>query len=216
MPTVYASEMRRSSGNTGPRGRKGKVERVIEKYDLPSLGDQLVDRWTAEEERRASLRELETDFNVRILREAMEDANISPLEGEVENMYRLLTSDDVSSGAAMEAERRLERKGIDLDELRSDFVSHQAIHTYLTKHRGVERVDSSKDHLIPRAKDTIQQLSTRTQAVAENICGDLAEDVNLGDFTVFVNVEVYCKDCGKTYPMTELLERGGCDCGSNG
>jgi hypothetical protein len=65
------------------------------------------------------------------------------LEGEVEHTYHLLTDDEVSSGDRRRAERRLERQGIDIDTLRSDFVSYQAIRMYLK--RGAEQVGRRRE-----------------------------------------------------------------------
>jgi hypothetical protein len=57
----------------------------------------LVSNWTADEHRR-SLRELVEQFNLSVLWSALEDAGSRPLEGEVQNLYGLLTDEEVSSG----------------------------------------------------------------------------------------------------------------------
>jgi len=204
----------------GPRNdsrrRLGKVERVVQKYDLPRLGNELAERWTGEGSRQASLRELADEFNVRVLQAAMEEAGLSPLEGEARNMYDLLTRDDVSSGERTRAERQLERNELDVEELKSNFASHQAIHTYLTEHRGVERKSQSTDDPLERAKETVQRLTSRTQAVTENTCENLTDDgLTLGDFDVLVDVRIHCEDCGRTANVTDLIERGGCDCAAD-
>lgn len=191
----------------------GKVERVIEKYDLPRLGDELAGRWTAEGDRQASLRELANDFNVRVLHAAMGEAGLSPLEGEAQNMYDLLTADDTKSGERTRAERRLARSGLDVEDLQSDFASHQAVHTYFTEHRGVERENKSPEDSVERAKKTVQRLMSRTQAVTENTCDNITDEgLMLGDFDVLVNVQIHCQDCGRTTNVVDLIERGGCDC----
>ena len=41
----------------------------------------------------------------------MEDAGMAPLDGEVENTYRLLTDSNVNTGAHTQARRRLEHAG---------------------------------------------------------------------------------------------------------
>jgi hypothetical protein len=74
----------------------------------------------------------------------MSEAGLNPLDGEAANTYRLLTSDDVTSGERTKVERHLNRAGIDVEQLRSDLVSHQAVHTYLTKHRGVSLSSESQ------------------------------------------------------------------------
>ena len=71
-----------------------------------------------------SLRELADLFSQRVVRVAMEHAGIQVFEGEAENVYQLLSDDEVSVGCCVQAERRLEREGLDVDSLTSDFVSH--------------------------------------------------------------------------------------------
>ena len=61
----------------------------------------------------------------------LEDAAVQTFDGEIENMYRLLTDDDVSSAESTRIKRRLERDGVDVETLLSDFVTYEAIGTYL-------------------------------------------------------------------------------------
>ena len=55
-------------------------------------------------------------------------------------------------------------------------------------------------------------------AVAENNLGHLrdAGELRLGEFTVLLEVQVLCEDCGASYSITDLLDRGGCDCADGG
>ncbi|MFB6169485.1 MAG: rod-determining factor RdfA [Haloferacaceae archaeon] len=193
---------------------RGKVERVIRQYDLPDLGDTLVERWQADDDRSASLRELETEFNVAVLEARMETAGLSPLESECRNLYRLLTDDDVSSGVRTRAVRRLQRADIDVDELRSDFVSHQAIHTYLTKHRNVTDGGDTSRVSPDDVADTVRRLVGRTRAVTRGSIERLraADRIAVGEFDVTVDVRVYCADCGSTSGLATFLSEGGCQC----
>ena len=108
-----------------------KVERVVRKYDLGDLGRELERRWTGEGRERQSLRDLSHYFNRQVLESAMDEAGVMTLQGELENIYELLTGDDVTEGARTQARNRLEREEIDADDLQDDFVSHYAMHTYL-------------------------------------------------------------------------------------
>ena len=185
-----------------------KVVRIVEKYDLDGLGDELVERWLGERGEERSLRDLADDFNRRVLRRAMEDAGMNLLDGDVENTYRLLTADDVSSGVRKEAERSLEREGIDVEELKRDFVSHQAIHTYLTKHRGVSKEKPSDRSQLEKGVGTVQQLKGRTQAVTQNIVDSLRETgrLDIGECEVIVDVQVIEAESGRTFDVVDLLE----------
>jgi len=121
----------------------------------------------------------------------------------------------VSTGVWTQAETTLDRNGIDPRQLQQDFVSHQAIHTYLTKHRSVEhsakRTESDRTE---RADDTIQRLGSRLVAVAEKRLGSLRDTgaITLGTFSVLVDVRVVCEDCGTHADVRTLLASGGCDC----
>ncbi|SFL66354.1 hypothetical protein SAMN04487950_4538 [Halogranum rubrum] len=184
-----------------------KVSRVIEAYSLDGLGDELIERWVDDGE---SLRSLADEFNRRVLASAMEQADLNPINGEVENTYRLLTGDDVSSGIRTEARRSLERDDVQVETVLGDFVSHQAIHTYLTKHRGVSKETEPEDdrEKLEKNQRTIQQLKGRTRAVATNIIENLRDTgrLDIDDFDVMVDVRVIETASGETYDVNELFE----------
>lgn len=193
-----------------------KVRRVIDQYELSGLGDELAARWVGDGHERESLRSLADRFNRQLLAANMDAAGLSPLDGEVDNTYRLLTDEEVSAGMETQARRRLEREGIDLDQLGSDFVSHQAVHTYLTKDREIEPPDDtpSTAERLERDRETIQRLESRLEAVTDNTVSrlDAAETLSIGEFSVLVDVQVFCDDCGQQYEISNLLAEGGCQC----
>ena len=191
-----------------------KAGRLIDEYDRSGLGDQLIDAWTGEGDDHQSLRELADHFNRELLRAAMAEAGMTTLEGEVANTYRLLTAEDVSTGVRTQAETTLERNGIDPQRLRTDFVSHQAIHTYLTKQRGVEHPSEPVGDRAGKTERTIRRLGSRLVAVAEKRLRSLrdAGTITLGTFSVLVDVRVVCEDCGTHTDVPTLLGDGGCDC----
>lgn len=193
------------------RGRRSKVARLLQEYDMEELGAELERRWTADEDRQ-SLRELAEFFNRQILERALEDADIRPLDGEVANIYRLLTSD--SSGAdRTRIRRRLERDGLDVEAIEKDFVTYQAIRTYLKKHRGAEYTPDETDP-VEREIKNIQQLRGRVDSVTEGKLDQLRASghLELGTFRTLVDVRVVCEDCNTQFSAIELLERGHCNC----
>lgn len=196
--------------------RRSKVGRLIGTYDLDGMTEKLEARWTGDGETRSSLRELADYFNRQLLRETMIEAGMDPLQGEVENVYRLLT-DDVSAGVQTQTRKSLEREGVDVEQIERDFVSHQAIHTYLTKYRGVQKEEDGTDEdQVEKAGQTVQRLKNRLSAVTKNTLETLqrTDRISLGDFTVSVDVRVFCQDCGEQYDVRDLLAAGhcGCDC----
>lgn len=195
---------------------RSKVGRVIDEYGLDGFGEDLERRWLGLDGERESLRDLADAFNREVLAASLEAAGEQPIEGEVENHYRLLTAEDVRSSARTQAETRLARNGISVESLERDFVSHQAIHTYLTEVRGatLPEDDTSPEATISNRLDAILRLRNRLVAVTERSLESLAEagHLSLGDFDVLVGITVYCSDCGASMDLTDLVDRGGCGC----
>lgn len=193
-----------------------KVARVIEEWDLDGVGQRLEDYWLGTGDEQYSLRDLADWFNQRLLAAAHEQADESYVEGEIENTYELLTDDEVRSGARAEIETRLEQRGIDVAALRDDFVSHQSVYTYLTEYREVSRPseERSDESQVEKTIESIQRLVSRTQAVVRNNVESLrnTDRITIGNFSVFVDVQVFCQDCGTQYSADELLTNGGCEC----
>ncbi|MFB6202501.1 MAG: rod-determining factor RdfA [Halorhabdus sp.] len=191
-----------------------KVARLIREYGLDELGDELESRWTAEGERRLSLRDLADLFNKRLLEAALLEAGMSTLEQNVDAIYRDLTAEDVSSGVRTDTRNRLERNGVDVDALESDFVTYQAIRSYLKEWRGAEYEQLTDTEKIQKDSDVIQRLQTRTESIAETRIENLRETgrIDVENFEVYTSVQVLCQHCGRQYEVTEFLEQGGCDC----
>jgi len=189
-----------------------KVGRLIEKYGLGNAGAELELRWTRQED-RWSLRDLADWFNRQVLEQAMADAGIQTVDGEVQNNYRLLTDDGVSEGDRIQLQRRLEQNGFDVEDVLDDFVTYQAIRTYLKDVR-----DATYDAGTKTTPDTIQQrldrLVGRTASVAEGQLEQLRQndELTLDDFRILVTLQVYCEGCNSQYEIGELIEQGRCDC----
>jgi hypothetical protein len=173
-------------------------------------------RWKGEGKSRQSVRELADLLNRRILRESVEQSNELAVDGEIENLHRLLTGENVSASERARAEQKLRRAGIDLDSILEDFVSHQAVHTYLTKVRDVELNSSepSTTETLERRKNSIQKLRSRLAAMTEWNIQNLQDTnrLSIGSFDITVSISVHCRDCNNSFDLTELLDRGHCDC----
>jgi hypothetical protein len=207
------SESNSESTGSNTSGSGSKLSRLIDQYSLDELGDQLEDYWLAESDDRYSLRGLAEYVNHQLLRMVMENTGMNPLDGEIENTYRLLTADDVSAGTRTQTRRDLERAGIDVEALEADFVSRQAIHTYLTKDRGVSYTSTDSDPVAKEAS-VINGFKRRLTATVHSKLERLrnANAVTLGEFEVLLDVRVLCKDCGAQYQISEFLEARTCEC----
>ena len=204
-----------SQGDEGASKPRTKVGRLIESYDLGvDYGAELEAAWTDDGTERKSLRDLAEEFNRQLLAAAMSEAGMSTLDGEVDNLFRLLTNDDVTAGARTDARRRLERNGVDVKQLQRDLVTYQAIRSYLQNERGATYEGASDEDRLERTADSIERLRSRLNSVCESNLDQLRETdrISLDEFRLFVSVDVLCEGCGSQYTVAELLERGGCDC----
>lgn len=194
--------------------RRTKVERLIDDYDLTEWGARLEAEWVGDGTERTSLRDLADAFNRALLRTALREAGESVTDSDVDHLYRVLTDDDVPRADVVRKRRDLERSGLDVEGLESEFVTHQAVHTYLTSVREAELPDEESTDRLERKRATIERLAGRTQVVTDATLEELVDADRLTDrnYEVFVNVRVVCEGCGTDYAAAELLERGGCDC----
>jgi hypothetical protein len=193
---------------------KYKTSKVLSKYELADLHEKLPELWVGKSGEEISLRDLADRINIAIIRAALEEAGEDPLEGEAENVYRLLEGDDVSTGVRIQQQNRLERVGIDVEEMKNDFVTHQAVYTYLTQGLDIskgstDRTDQTKKHEV-----RIQRLRSRLDAVLQQSINDLrnANQITTGDIDTTVSLQVYCEDCGSQYELLQLFQNGGCNC----
>ena len=202
------------SNGTPKQQSKSKLAKLLRKYDLPELGAELEARWTAESEDRMSLRDLADYVNKELLIATIDDPTV--LDEDVETYYQLLTGDDVSTGTRIQVKNQLTATGVDIEELLDDFVSRQAVHTYLTKERDAayERDQPDENERIEARIQAVQRLKSRVQQVTEAVITELdsADLLSTGTPHVSVFVRVDCHECGQEYTLTEFLKNGGCDC----
>jgi hypothetical protein len=143
----------------GAAADSGKVARLIDRYGLDGTGDDLVARWTGDGAERSSLRELADWFNRELLRVSMVRAGMNPMDRTVEHHHDALTDTEGSEGHRTEVRNELARAGVDVDALLADFVSHQSVHTYLTRVRGAR---SPTENTAPRPDDHCRRRRPRT------------------------------------------------------
>lgn len=207
--------MASDSGPAGGPGRPAKVQRLVDEYGLKGVGAELQRRWRGEGTDRSSLRDLATRFNERLLDVALSDTGLARFDGDAANLYRLLTDDDVSSGERIRVERRIERAGVDVETLRGDFVSYQAIRTYLKDRPGVEYESEPSRVDVDDVAEQLNQLQSRTAAVTEDKIRRLAAggELSVDSPRAIVSVDVACDGCGRQFELDELLAVGGCGCG---
>jgi hypothetical protein len=208
---------RENVNNHMSQNSKSKLAKLLTKYELTELGAELEARWTADPADRMSLRDLADYVNKELLVATIDDPTV--LDEDIETYYQLLTEDDVSAGTRIQVKNQLAETGVDVKQLLDDFVSRQAIHTYLTKERDVTYEPDQPDdnERIEARIQAVQRLKNRVQRVSEAIISELDSasllSANAAHVSVFVRVD--CHDCGQEYSFTEFLKGGGCDCRSD-
>lgn len=195
-----------------------KVGRVIERYDLTSMDERLAARWLGTGGERLGLRDLKSFFNRGVLRAAMQEVGLDPLDGEVRDIYELLDSGEPSDRNDRLARSRLERAGLDVESLPRHFVSHPTIGTHLKECRGIDPPGPASVDKLAVAEERVFKLQNRTEAVVRASIEHLRDTARLdaGEFEVFVNTLVTCDRCGTQYDVHDFLRRGGCACGTGG
>lgn len=193
-------------------GPNTKVGRVIEEYALDGMGDRLEAAWTGRTGERTSLRDLADRFNEAVLEAAVREVGTSSLDIEASSTY-----DALRHGTGPEttrARRRLEREGVDVDELTADFVTHQAVHTYLTEIREASLPAADEGDRAERKIETIEKLEGRLSAVTESAISSLAsaDELDRDDYDVLIDVRAVCPHCGADAPVGDVIRRGGCGC----
>jgi hypothetical protein len=190
-----------------------KVAKLIDEYDMEGTGDKLFSHWTATGEDHWSLRDMADYFNKKILRTTLRDAGVQSVSGELENIYRLMTEEDVSTADRTQLRRRLDREGVDTEKVKDDFVTYQAIRSYVKEYRGGEYNPDHTDRIETERKN-IQKIRGRMISVIENTIDQLrkTDRIQLGDFRVLVDIQILCDDCHSQFGISELLTKGGCKC----
>jgi hypothetical protein len=187
-----------------------KIDRNAAKYDLADIDEELYHR---HQNQGASLRDLETYVNQRILGSVLRGADIVLVEG-AESVYRVLTGEDASEGRRAELKSRLGNAGIDVDDVERDFVTYGTVRKHLREGVGVD-TGTSASLDAATASDRIQRLQSRSTAVVGETLDQLrrADSLATGELDIVVSARVTCERCGGSYRVGELLERGRCECG---
>jgi hypothetical protein len=147
-----------------------------------------------------------------LLERELDTAENRPFIGEVEQVYQRLTDDAIPKSERMTLRRELERAGVDVESVEADFVSHTAIHTYLTEVRGADKEEDVD--AVQNTRERLQRLRSRLGSVAEDQVETLRSSGHLDTPAVDVvpAVNVTCSACGSYYDVEDFLERGGCTC----
>lgn len=193
-----------------------KVGTVAAAYGFEDVDDRLRTRWGDD----ASVRDLAGGFNRRVLRAAVEASGTVPIDGEIENLYRVLTDDTVDAGSRTRARERLRQDGVPVEDVEDQFVSHQTMYRHLTDCLETEHESGyeAPEERVDAWRGRIRSLRNRTASVTERGVDQLsaADAVAVGSFDVLVDISVLCDDCGGYYDIEEFLDDRACGCTTAG
>jgi hypothetical protein len=196
--------------HTGSSDDACKIERQISAYDLTNMNAELIRR---RENDNASLRTLADTVNIRILDAALYEVD-ADVAGHPKSVYETLVSDDVPTEQQVDMKDQLTYLGIDVDELRSDFVSHQTISNHLNDCLGVDTSRSEIESL-DAGREKIEWARSRDEHIIEHTIDQLnrADHLSVGSVEVNHSITITCTDCGDTFRVDQLLNQQECSCG---
>lgn len=187
-----------------------KVGRQQEASGLSNLNARLVERRRSNE---ASLRDLAAFVNICVL-EARIERTSADVAGDPRSIYEALTGSDVSPERRADVTDQLELVGIDVDDLRSDFVSHQTVKTHLRDCLGV---DTSREKIasVDEGRAKIKWVQDHQRTVTANVVDQLVREgfVSIGDYELTQTTSITCTECNQSYRLDEFLDDQQCECG---
>jgi len=185
-----------------------KISRVAQAYGVRDVDTKLLHQ----REGGASLRELATFFNRRILSKALDRATQEVI-GDAETIYAVLMDDDTDRARQAELRSKLARYDVDIDAVQQDFISHQTVRNHLN---GCKEIDTGRESTIDldSGRKTVEWAQARSEGVIEQTIERLRNAGEVADTPTEVtqSVRVACSACGRSYRIEEFLQQGGCDC----
>lgn len=189
-----------------------KVSTLAREYGFDDVHEELIARWTGTRGEAESIRTLTDRFNRRLLRAEMRDADIELVEGQVENLYELLTDEDRLDAVRLQARSSLAGNGIAVDRLEDRFISHQTMYRHIRNCLDAEKERNTLT--VDKERDRVHSIQHRAENVVDDSITRLRDGgkLDIDEFEVLINFRITCEHCGTLHDITDLLDAGGCDC----
>lgn len=211
--------------------RGDKFERTLSKYGLESLADEVVEKWTRDDEsNRSSTRDLSQLVNERICAEAIRSADGSPPVNSLDDIVAILRVAQKQADSDAPVETAFDPWTIEelkawinqeteygWDEIADDFVSHSLVYVYLTNIRGAaqgegEESDKTPEEYRKSVIDRLEKAGRRHESAAEQALKDLADRSLIPDNEVSIDVSVgiTCPVCRADVQLYQYINSHGC------
>lgn len=187
-----------------------KIGRLTAELDLENVDEWLVADWHD----GTSVRDLTTAFNEEVVTRYVAESETSMVQWDRTRVYEALGVGETEDTESVEVRRALDRAGVDIEHLESDLVSHQTVYRHLTDCLDTDAdTDIGDDERRDNALDTVHALQRRTELVTESQIESLqsAGVAAIGDPDVIVDVQILCRECGRSMDL-ERAVTDGCDC----
>ena len=187
-----------------------KVCRVLDERNMKQYEDKLVDQWQTDGPDRKGYRQLAEWLNVTMLRREMDRAGLSTLGREAASKYERL--EEAAPSVAEEVATDLAAAGIDVDRLRTDFVSYGVVRTHLRDCLDLEYSVESGDWEADAIEMARDYATEKVAAAAQSLHNK--GELDAGALAVNVDVGLECESCHATVPADRAIRRGYiCECG---
>lgn len=186
-----------------------KVCRVLDEHDINSYNEEILSMWLDDENQRRGYRELARWLNVSLLRREMDRVGMTTLGNEAESKYERLRDDDTR----VEMTTMLENEGVDVDRLRSDFVSYGVVRTHLLECLEAEYEPGDTDDWESTAIEiTLETAHEKIRDAVNSLVNK--RRIETGDrISINLDVEIECETCHTRVPLQRALRRGNvCQC----
>lgn len=177
-----------------------KVDRLIEKYDLRGLPQELI----SQREKGVSYRELADVVNTHVVREATRDTPLS-----VQETLDVLNEDAISGYRRVKS--YLNDAGYDLNELKKDLISHTSVRKYIITELDVDEPNNQESEnyleIIDWALHRAEVIAERQITRMDND-GRLQEGLSQDDVDVNAVIRLYdtSGDTNQSITLNRLLE----------
>ena len=181
-----------------------QIERLEDKYGIEGLSDDIVAHWRGDEVQQLSVRQLAEMVNTKVLDAALRDSGIIHDEHVISAL-----ANNLKDGEAPLATTEFEERGVDIADVREDFIDYRMVHRYLTEERKVSynRVNTPSTSI-----GTLETLEDRVKSIYQQTIRQLHNTGQFADPEPVVDVDVglQCRTCGTRTSAMIYLQSGGC------